>query len=166
MRAAERTSSGTVRQRALARKQKESTLNRSPRGAIMPLFVVGDDREITNVPHETEFSVWKNRLTPGDREAISDEFDRLIDEKLQNGTDILTSSWLPDELSPNGGQDWDGTPFQAIWDRACRQDWTATGWCFGLLLWEHMMNRPETWYCMKCELDGNPIGGTTYFQPK
>ena len=130
----------------------------------MPLFALNDDSNpVTSVPHQAEFDKWKGALTPAERQAIHNEFDRLFNAKLTSGEDIVTSSWLPDELCPGGGQDWDGTPFQVIYDKACRQSWQQTGWCFGLFLWEYMMQRPENWHFMKCELDGVPIAGTTYF---
>ena len=38
------------------------------------------------------------------------------------------------------------------------------GWCFGLFLWEYMMERDDEWLCGKFDKDGVPIGGTTYFR--
>ena len=131
----------------------------------MPLFAVGDsDNQVTTVPHQADFNLWMNRLGDGKRQAICDELDRLIDDKVESGTDIVTSSWLPNEMSPNGSGDWEGTPFQAIWETACLQSWEGTGYCFGPFLWERMMRRPEAWHFMKCELDGNAIAGMTYFR--
>ena len=131
----------------------------------MSLFVVGEgDDEVSGVPHKLQFDQWKAALSAAELAAIDQALDTLISEKVSAGKDIVTSSWLPKELCPGGGHDWDGTPFMVIWEKACRRSWSQTGQCFGLFLWEHMMNRPERWHFMKCELDGVPIAGTTYFR--
>jgi hypothetical protein len=131
----------------------------------MPLFAVGDsDKQVTTVPHRDDFKRWIDRLDKSEQQAIRDELDRLIDRKVESGEDIVTSSWMPSELCPNGGDDWDGTPFQVIWDKACLQSWDQTAQCFGLFVWERMMDRAEAWHFMRCELDGDAIGGMTYFR--
>jgi hypothetical protein len=127
----------------------------------MPLFSIDGD-EMTRVPHDDQFNDWKSRLSTSEIDAIHNEFDALIDRKLSSGEEILTSSWMPKELCHGDGQEWDGTPFQVIWEKACRQNWDHTGWCFGLFLWEHMMNRDEDWCFYKSGDD--EIRGTTYFR--
>jgi hypothetical protein len=129
----------------------------------MSLHAVGEDDAVTNIPHQAQFQAWKNRLSAAERQAINDRLGQNIDGKIANGEGVVTSSWLPKELCPSG-DNWDGTPFQVIYDKACGASWMATGQCFGLFVWEHMMNRPEKWHFMKCELDGVPIAGTTYFR--
>jgi hypothetical protein len=129
----------------------------------MSLHAVGDDSAVTKIPHHAQFQAWKNRLSAGELQAIDVRLGQNIDEKIASGEKIVTSSWLPKDLCP-GGDDWHGTPFQIIYDKACGSSWIATGQCFGLFVWEHMMNRPEKWHFMKCELDSVPIAGTTYFR--
>jgi len=133
----------------------------------MPLFTVNDSSNpITVVPHASDFAKWKNALTPAEQQAIHSELDRLIRSKMSEGEDIVTAGWLPSELCPNGSHDWSQTPFEVIYFKSCNQSWQQTGWCFGLFLWEHMMNRPEDWHFMECELNGAPIESMTYFRCK
>lgn len=127
----------------------------------MPLFSIDGD-EMTTVPHEDQFEGWKSRLTAQEIDAIHNEFDGLINRKLSSAEEILTSSWMPKELCHDDGHEWYGTPFFVIWEKSCRQNWEQTGWCFGLFLWEHMMNRDEDWCFYKSGDD--EIRGTTYFR--
>lgn len=129
----------------------------------MSLHVVGEDGAVTRIPHLDRFTAWKKRLSAAELQAIDERLRKSIDAKITGGEEIVTSSWLPKELCPSG-DDWQGTPFQVIYDKACGSSWIATGQCFGLFLWEHLMNRSEKWHFMKCEVDGMPIAGTTYFR--
>jgi hypothetical protein len=126
----------------------------------MPLYSIDGDL-MQSVPHDDQFRQWKAALTAQKIQAIDDALGALVDQKLQTGENILTSSWVPSELCHDGGHEWFGTPFFSIWEKSCRQNWEHTGWCFGLFLWEHMMNREEDWCFYKSD-DGD-IRGTTYF---
>ncbi len=119
---------------------------------------------ITSIPHSGNYQMWKNRLSAQQLTDIRAEFDRIIAEHSNSGKEILTSNWLPSELCPDGGHEWSGTPFWPIYETACGQSWQQAGWCFGLLLWEYMMDRDDEWICGKFDKDGVPIGGTTYFR--
>ncbi len=130
----------------------------------MTLYSIDSDTPVDHVPHQKQFDEWKSRLTANELAQIDDAFGALIDQKLNAGTEIFTSSWLPSELSPDGPHDLDRTPFFVIWEKACRENWEHTGWCFGLLLWEHMMNRDEEWCFYKSGDDD--IEGTRYFLRK
>jgi hypothetical protein len=72
---------------------------------------------ITTIPHEREYRIWTSRLREEDIDAITREFERLVDE---SGKEVVTSSWLP-------GSDWSGTPFEPIYDTAARGDEEAAG---------------------------------------
>jgi hypothetical protein len=122
-----------------------------------------DGVEMTRVPHNDQFDEWQSRLSSQEIEAIHNEFDHMLDRKLSSGQEILTSSWIPKELCHDDGHEWFGTPFQVIWEKACRQNWEHTGWCFGLFLWDHMMKRGEDWCFYKSGGDDD-IRGTTYFR--
>jgi hypothetical protein len=114
------------------------------------------------VPHRLLLSGWKNRLQTLELRAISFEFDRLIE--IKKGREICTANWLSRELSPHGRVRWDNSPLQHIWEKACQRDHRQTCWCFGLLLWEHMMSRSDAWRVERADLDEVPIAGTTYFR--
>ena len=63
------------------------------------------------------------------------------------------------------GNDWTGTVFEPIYSKAARQSYEASARCFGLMVWETFMERPEIWFSGRFEKDGEPIGSRTYFQP-
>jgi hypothetical protein len=104
---------------------------------------------IKEVPHKKEFDIWKKRLS-------IEEYDNLL--KVLNdrisGDRILTSSWIP-------GSDWTNTPYQIIYEKACKFDEQHAAWFFGLILWDVMMRHPDTWSFVKCSQPN--IKGTTYF---
>jgi hypothetical protein len=132
----------------------------------MPLFAVNEDTHpITRIPHRAEFDRWRLALTLAEQQAIDDELDRRIRAKMATNEDIVTAGWLPSEF-PNGSDDWSQTPFEVIYFKACRHSRQQTAQCFGLFVWAHMMNRPENWHFMECELDDVPIESMTYFRCK
>jgi hypothetical protein len=107
-------------------------------------------RRVTNVPHEDDYRRWRAALPDVDFRAIWSELDGRV-----GSNDILTSSWMP-------GNNWEGTVFQPMYDRACNNSFEQAGWFFGLTLWDVIMNRREAW-CFIKDPDGN-IRGTTYFR--
>ena len=107
---------------------------------------------ITQVPFFQQYRVWMARMTPAEIVAIKDELNTMID-----GTEIQTSSWMP-------GADWTGTPFEPIYNKAARRNQDLAAKCFGLMVWDVFMARPEKWTSGRFEKDGEPIGGRTYFQ--
>lgn len=83
----------------------------------------------------------------------------LIEEILNDmieGTDIQTAGWMP-------GNNWDGTPFQAIWE-VCGGDREEAAKAFGLIVWKVFEKRPETWASAKGMIDGKEIPSRTYFR--
>jgi hypothetical protein len=109
-----------------------------------------DRRRVTNVPHEDDYRRWRAALSNAEFTAVWDELDGRV-----GSNDILTSSWMP-------GNNWEGTVFQPMYDRACNSSFEQAGWFFGITLWDVIMNRPEAW-CFVKDPDGN-IRGTTYFR--
>ncbi len=62
------------------------------------------------------------------------------------------------------GSDWTGTVFYPIYEDACHRDQSAAARFFGLILWDVMMRRPETWAFGRYEANGASIEGLTYFR--
>jgi hypothetical protein len=116
------------------------------------LYSIEEGKIINYIPHESDYQFWHDQLSDSEYQAIVDELNNRID-----GTDIQTSSWIP-------GSDWTGTVFDPIYSKACSNNVTESGLCFGLFVWVVMMNRPETWAFGRYEKDGIPIRGLTYFQ--
>src|SRR5215469_4893372 len=94
-----------------------------------------DDKlhQIASVPHPTEYRAWTGKLSQAQLKAIKDELLSRIE-----GGEVHTSSWIP-------GANWGGTPFEPIYTTACRYDEEAAAMCFGLILWEVMMEHPDAW---------------------
>ena len=108
--------------------------------------------KIYSIPHSSEYEAWKSRLTKEQFQAVFDELDSRVSEG-----DVHTSSWMP-------GRDWSHTVFQPIYDQACGQDKESAAMCFGLILWEVMMKRPEAWSFGRYPRNGIEIKGMTYFR--
>jgi hypothetical protein len=85
---------------------------------------------------------------------MSDALDEHID--TQGGGEIITSSWIP-------GSDWTDTPYQPIYE-AVGQDWELARFFFGLVVWNVMMNRPETWSFGRYPKNDGDVIGMTYFR--
>ena len=107
---------------------------------------------VTTVPHQSEFVIWTSRLSAGEMKAIKDELNHRI-----HGSEVQTSSWIP-------GSDWTGTAFQPIYEKACQKNVDAAAKCFGLILWQVMMEHPKKWSFGRYKLQNIPIEGLTYFR--
>lgn len=118
----------------------------------MVLRKIDDCGIIDYIPHNDEFETWKSRLTREQIGEIKDEINSLI-----GGDEVKTSSWMP-------GNDWENTPFNSIYENACQMNVTTSGLCFGLFVWEVMMEREEDWAFGRFEKAGIPIKGLTYFK--
>lgn len=108
--------------------------------------------QITRIPHEAEFRIWRSRLTDQQYEAIVEELNSRI-----QGKEVETSSWIP-------GADWTGTVFEPIYYQACAQDFDASRKFFGIIVWKVFMDHPERWSFGRYDVDGIPIKGMTYFR--
>jgi hypothetical protein len=109
---------------------------------------------IKSVPYQTDYRLFLSRLTVDEIASIKGALNAKIE-----GSEIETAGWMP-------GSNWEGTPYQAIYEKAARRDETAAARCFGLMVWEVFMERPERWTSGRFEKDGEPIGSRTYFRPR
>ena len=116
------------------------------------LYSTDSQKYVVHIPHESEYRIWTGRLSDEEFRRIYDELTRRVE-----GDEIHTSSWIP-------GSDWGPTPFQPIYEKACRYDEESAAMCFGLFLWQVLMEREDVWGFLKCERDGIPIRGMTYFK--
>lgn len=116
------------------------------------LYSIESSQYIEHLPHEDDFNRWRSRLSDAEFEAILNELNERI-----SGDEIHTSSWIP-------GNDWSGTVYDPIYQRACLQDPNTSGLCFGLFLWHVVQNHHEVWSFGRYEKDGVPINGITYFR--
>ncbi len=65
-------------------------------------------QKVLGMPRQQDFDVLRGRLSDDEFRAIVARINTLIDGA---GGRIATAGWLP-------GNDWTGTPFQAIYDKA------------------------------------------------
>ncbi|MFA6857190.1 MAG: hypothetical protein WCR31_08280 [Treponema sp.] len=96
-----------------------------------------DGSLITFIPHHDDYEIWISRLSKSEIHEINKEITKLTDNK-----DVNVSAWIP-------GNKWEGTPFQAIYEKACKRDYGASGKCFGLFVWVSLMNDSRDWYFIK-----------------
>lgn len=111
-------------------------------------------KPITKVPYADRFALLEKRLSKAELEAIEARINELVDEA---GGEIATAGWLP-------GNNWTGTPFEPIYQKAAKRDHTLSAQLFGLFVWYTMMRRPETWASGRYQKDGKDIRSRTYFK--
>ena len=116
------------------------------------LLNIDTKKEITQTPHKNEYDLWMSRLTKEDILAIKTEICGRIE-----GDEIATAGWIP-------GSDWSNTPFQPIYEKACRFDVISAGKCFGLMVWQVIMEHEDRWAFGRYELNNIPIESMTYFK--
>lgn len=117
------------------------------------MLVTPEGKPVTRMPHRKFFDACRKRLT-------DDQYGRIIDElvvRVSTGGEVHTSSWIP-------GADWNGTPFQAIYEDACGRNVELAAQFFGLALWDAMMQHDETWSFGRYKLGNIDIKGLTYFR--
>jgi len=109
-------------------------------------------KRVDRVPYEGEFKLFMSRLSLDEIAQVKARLNEMID-----GSEIQTAGWMP-------GGDWSDTPFEPLYMKAARLNEDAAARCFGLMVWEVFMERPEKWTSGRFEKDGEPIGSRTYFQ--
>ncbi|WDL98491.1 hypothetical protein [Alicyclobacillus sp. ALC3] len=116
---------------------------------------VESGKVLDTVPHAREYRVWVKLLNnkyPGALDVIRSHLNDIADSN-----DVLTSSWIP-------GSDWHGTIFEPLY-HACLQNEVQAAQFYGLVLYEVMINRHESWgYGRYTTADGRQIRGLTYFR--
>jgi hypothetical protein len=110
------------------------------------------DAPIKRVPYDQEYRRLMARMTAPEIARIKQRLNGMIE-----GTEIQTAGWMP-------GKDWTDTPFEPIYEKAARRNQDVAARCFGLIVWEVFMERPEKWTSGRFEKDGEPIGSRTYFR--
>jgi hypothetical protein len=120
----------------------------------MTVKFLDSDAAVVSIPRKETFDLIRSRLTDLEFDSIVEALNVQI-----SGSEIHTSSWMP-------GNDWTGTPYQALHEKAARFNQELAGKMFGLLVFYAFMLRPETWVTGRFEKDGEPINGRTYFLPR
>ncbi len=116
------------------------------------IWDVQNSKEISYIPHQREYDIWTSRLTAQQIETIKDEIRKKI-----AGDEVATAGWIP-------GAHWGNTPFHPIYETACRCNKETAGMCFGLFVWETLMEHEDYWGFGKYEVNNIPIRSMTYFK--
>ncbi|MDR9839380.1 hypothetical protein [Herbaspirillum huttiense] len=116
------------------------------------LYSIDKQEYLRDIPHQDSYVRWRSRLTEKEYLAIAAELNSKIE-----GDEVHTSSWIP-------GDDWRGTVYEPIYEKACLRDASESGKCFGLFLWVVLQERSDSWAFGRYEKDGVPIQGLTYFK--
>lgn len=117
-----------------------------------------DGKLITSIPKRRMafFDSMMNNLNKQDPKAyinVAEALNEYIDSVPKDNP--IFSSFVP-------GSDWTGTPYQPLYF-ACNQNKEHSGWLFGLILWQIMINRSDSWIFKPSDKDDD-ILGTTYFR--
>lgn len=111
------------------------------------LWNIDKKKRVTDIPHKQEFDQWTGRLSADQISAIKQEINNRIE-----GKEVNTAGWIP-------GNNWIGTPFQAIYETACQMNRETSGQCLGLFVWVTFMEREDDW-----SFGRYTDGGVTYFK--
>jgi len=114
-----------------------------------------NDKQITDIPHRrrADFNVWRANLPDSDYEAVVEAINEYVDAVPSDKP--FVSSFIP-------GHNWEGTVYEPL-DRACGRSREQSGWFFGLIVWQVMINRPDEWYFKISDKEGDVLG-TTYWR--
>lgn len=107
--------------------------------------------EMSGIPHEDQYRVWRSRISDGDYEAV----EAAINEYCETH-DVFVSSHIP-------GPDWTGTVYDALYE-ACARNREHSGFFFGVIVWLVLIERDDEWLFKPADKDGDDVLGTTYWR--
>ena len=115
-----------------------------------------EERQITGIPRrrQREFRVWRSNLADEDYERVVEAINEYVDAVPLNRP--FVSSHIP-------GRNWEGSIYEPLY-LACGQSEEQSGWFFGLIVWQVMIDRPEAWMFKLADKEGEGVLGTTYWQ--
>lgn len=118
------------------------------------LFSINDKR-ITDIPRrrQQQFNVWRSNLADSDYDAVVEAINEYVDAVPLDKP--FVSSFIP-------GRDWTGTVYEPLYF-ACGQSEEQSGWFFGLIIWQVMIDHPEEWV-FKISDKEDDVLGTTYWR--
>jgi hypothetical protein len=111
---------------------------------------------INTVWYKKFFDASKQWLSNDEYQAMVDELNRIIQEKLDNKEQVVVAGFIP-------GSDWSDTVWDPIYTKACASDFDHSAQFFGLLVCQVLIDREETWYFIKQEVAARSM---IYFRPQ
>ena len=115
-----------------------------------------DDRPITGIPRrrQEQFNIWRGNISDSDYNEVVEAINEYVDAVPLDKP--FVSSFIP-------GRGWTGTVYEPLYF-ACGQSEEQSGWFFGLIVWQVMINRPEDWMFKLADKEGDDVLGTTYWR--
>ena len=115
-------------------------------------------KRITDIPRrrQEQFNVWRSNLADSDYEAVIEKINEYVDAVPPD--EPFVSSFIP-------GSDWTGTVYQPLYI-ACGQSVEQSGWFFGLIVWQVMIDHEEEWYFKLADKDSDDVLGARYWRKK
>jgi len=115
-------------------------------------------KQITDIPRrrQEQFNVWRSNLSDSDYEAVIEKINEYVDAVPPD--EPFVSSFIP-------GSDWTGTVYQPLYI-ACGQSVEQSGWFFGLIVWQVMIDHEEEWYFKLADKDSDDVLGARYWRKK
>ncbi len=110
---------------------------------------------VNTVWYKKFFDASKSWLSDDEYQAMIDELNRIVQNSIDDNSDIVVSSFIP-------GSDWSGTVWDPIYTKACGFDFDYSAQFFGLLVCQVLIDREETWYFIKQDV----ARGMIYFRPQ
>ncbi|GAW41528.1 hypothetical protein SH203_01936 [Brevundimonas sp. SH203] len=117
------------------------------------LYWIESFEKVTKLPFEDDYRRWIKDLDSTELSDIRTELNKIFDS-----SEIETSSWIP-------GGDWEGTVYQAIYEKPAQRNPEIAARIFGLIVFKVAMDRTDKWVTGRFELNGEAIRGRTYFRP-
>ena len=113
-------------------------------------------KQITDIPRRrrADFKAWRENLADSDYEAVVEAINEYVNAVPQDKP--FVSSYIP-------GHDWTDTVYEPLYI-ACGRSIEQSGWFFGLIVWQVMINRDDKWYFKLADKDGDDVLGTTYWR--
>lgn len=114
-----------------------------------------DGKRITDIPRrrQQQFNMWCSNLADSDYNKVVEAINEYVDAVPLDKP--FVSSFIP-------GRDWMGTVYEPLYF-ACGQSEEQSGWFFGLIVWQVMIDRPEEWV-FKISDKEDDVLGTTYWR--
>jgi len=110
---------------------------------------------INSVWHKDFFNASRSRLSDKDYKAMTNELNTIVQKSIDEKSDIVVSSFIL-------GSYWSDTIWDAIYSKACGCNEEYSAQFFGLLLYQVLIDREETWFFIKQDV----ARGMIYFREK
>ena len=114
-----------------------------------------DGKKITEIPRRRreQYNIWLTNLANSDYQAVREAINAYVDAVPQDRS--FVSSFIP-------GRDWTGTVYEPLYI-ACGRSIEQSGWFFGLIVWQVMIDHEEEWVFKLADKEDDVLG-TTYWR--